>query len=230
MIQLKASSKSENVKQAMKFADIVWESALEVRSMLHIINVVLPKHKTAVLFYEMVRNPCLDSYNDPCYESVRLEKRRWGAPGRWETEEGIEWREPYEPCGPLQIQEALQQIWFEPPSEKLLTAVTGQLNLLRPIDNSDFTEDDEGGIDLNPGVDLFRGCLTRQESVRLFDDKYRDVYVPYTIDSEGNSHRHLSDEIRDKRDIRRCSHCGHPMKDRCANKTCIIFGHYDLFD
>ena len=223
MIQLKASGKSEKMKQAMKFADIVWESAEEVRSMLHVINVVLPGRKLAELFYEMVRNPCLDSYNDPRYESRRLEKRRWGAPGRWETEVGFVWREPYERCGPWQIPEALERIWFKPPSEKLLTAVIDQLNLLRPIDNSDFTQNDEGGIDLNPGVDLFRGCLTRQESIDLFRN------TRYLIDANGNSLRLISDELRRKMDRHRCSHCGHPMMDRCANKTCIIFGHYDLF-
>jgi len=127
-------------------------------------------------------------------------------------------------CSPSLIQDELEQMWGRRYNKKLLTAVMRQLALLRPIDIGDFKLTGEGGIGLNPKSELFRGCLTREESVDLFRD------TRYLIDANGNSLRFISDEVRRKMDRRRCSHCGHLMRNRCANKTCIIYGHYDLFD
>jgi hypothetical protein len=182
----------------MKFGDIVWQSIEELKSELHIINVVLPGSNRAVLYYDFTRDQ-----DDPCIDYDRAQ---------------------HMPCSPKLIQEKLEKMWGPRYSKELLTAVMRQLALLRPIDIADFSLTGEGGIGLNPQSELFRGCLTRDESVNLF------YHTHYFIDANGNSFHHISDELRRQMDRRRCSHCGHFMKDRCVNKDCVIYGHFDLFD
>ena len=127
-------------------------------------------------------------------------------------------------CDTVMIEDGLEQIWGARPGNNLLTAVMRQFMLFRPIDVNDFKTGECGGIELNAGVDLFQRCLTREETLHLFSN------TRYFIDANGNSLRFISDEQRSRMDPRRCSHCGRLMRDRCVNKDCIIYGHYDLFD